>query len=272
MKKLLLLFMLVSVSLTTVAQEKAKYRIIYRLDYFAKQKDTVQRAMNWEVNIGDSTALFCNTESRIIKSKIDSLGRINVDITTGLEYMSKLRAMYPHSDHLEIVYNFKSYNRCKISNSISLNVFRYEDSIPSIRWQLAEGGEREILGMKCRKAEGDAGGRHWTVWYSEEVPFRLGPWLLGGLPGMILAAEDSEGIFKFMAIGMENNPDIVVDFHKDKVIKTTKKKYQKMRKEFDEDKVGYLLRINSNKVMKVTDAKGNEINHSKPQYPNYFER
>jgi GLPGLI family protein len=272
MKKLLCLLVLVSVSLVAAAQEKAKYRITYRLDYLPSQKDTTRKTMNWEINIGDSTALFCNTEARIVNSKIDSLGRINVDIATGLNYMSKLRAMYPQRNHLEMIYNFKTYSRCRVSNAISLDVFRYEDSIPAIRWQLAADGEREIMGMKCHKAEGDVGGRHWTAWYSEDVPFRLGPWLLGGLPGMILAAEDSEGIFRFVAIGTENNPDIAVDFHKDKSIKTTKKKYLKMRKEFDEDKIGYLLRINENKVMKVTDAKGNVIKHSNPQHQNYFER
>lgn len=271
-KKLLCLSLLLVWTLVGTAQEKAKYRISYRLEYLASQKDTVHSTLTWELDLGDSTALFCNTESRCVFAKLDSLNKIHVDLAVGLNYISKLKAMYPNKDHLEIVYNYRSYDKCRVADMMSIDNFRYEDSIPQTHWTLVADEARDVLGMKCKKAVADVRGRHWTVWYSEDVPFRLGPWLLGGLPGLILAAEDSEGVYKFVAVGMENNPAIDVDFHKDKWIKITKKKFMKLRKEFDEDKIGYLLRTQSQKVYKVTDAKGNEIKHSKPQLKNYFER
>lgn len=131
---------------------------------------------------------------------------------------------------------------------------------------------KKILDFNCKKASAFVRGRQWTVWYTEDIPFRLGPWLLGGLPGLILAAEDSDGTFKFVCVGMQNNPDQIITLNKKKVISTTKKKFLKLRKEFDEDRIGYELRYYSDKVIKITDEKGNNLTHSKPVYKNYLER
>lgn len=60
-----------------------------------------------------------------------------------------------------------------------------------------------ILGYECVKAEMDYHGRHWTAWFSPEIPLQDGPWKLCGLPGLILAAEADNGKYKFEATGLE---------------------------------------------------------------------
>lgn len=65
----------------------------------------------------------------------------------------------------------------------------YPDLIPTIEWnQTAE--EKEIEGMKAIKATTTYLGRNWEVWYTPEIPYSAGPWLLRGLPGLILEAQD----------------------------------------------------------------------------------
>lgn len=36
-----------------------------------------------------------------------------------------------------------------------------------------------------------------------DVPYNYGPWKFSGLPGLILKAEDTKGLFKWEAIGVE---------------------------------------------------------------------
>ena len=83
--------------------------------------------------------------------------------------------------------------------------FRYQEKIPSISWNLVE-GDTIILGYPCFKAVTNFRGRIWTAWYSIDLPFDNGPWKLGGLPGLILAASENRNEFSFVAIGIEQRP------------------------------------------------------------------
>lgn len=80
--------------------------------------------------------------------------------------------------------------------------FCYEEDIPTFEWNLAE-GDTLILGYPCHKAVCQFRGRQWTAWYTLELPFDNGPWKLGGLPGLILAASESRREFSFLATGLE---------------------------------------------------------------------
>ena len=59
-------------------------------------------------------------------------------------------------------------------------------------------------------------GKQWRVWYCEDIPASAGPWKLRGLPGLIVKAEDIDGIHCFELyetknevkdINMIGNPD-----------------------------------------------------------------
>ncbi len=70
------------------------------------------------------------------------------------------------------------------------------------QWVLADERD-EQSGYQCKKAGGVFLGREWSLWYTEEIPINIGPWLLWGTPGLIVYAEDSEGIISFRLIGVE---------------------------------------------------------------------
>ena len=62
-----------------------------------------------------------------------------------------------------------------------------------------------VLGYECIMAETDYHGRHWSVWFSPEIPINDGPWKLCGLPGLILLADADNGKYIFEATGIENS-------------------------------------------------------------------
>lgn len=53
--------------------------------------------------------------------------------------------------------------------------------------------KQTVLGYTAQKAVTHFGGRDWTVWFSTDLPIPDGPFLLAGLPGLILKAEDKTG-------------------------------------------------------------------------------
>lgn len=57
---------------------------------------------------------------------------------------------------------------------------------------------RIILGRLCSKATANFLGRQWIVWFDPEVPLSFGPWLLWGVPGLIIEAEDAKKEIRFV--------------------------------------------------------------------------
>lgn len=59
--------------------------------------------------------------------------------------------------------------------------------------------KKTISKFEVQKATTDFGGRTWTAWFTQEIPFQDGPYKFQGLPGLILEMEDSTGteVFKF---------------------------------------------------------------------------
>ena len=81
----------------------------------------------------------------------------------------------------------------------SPNFMSYEEELDAMEWTLEEGSET-VCGYLCNKATTTYGGRGWTVWYAPDIPSTAGPWKFNGLPGLILAAKDSESLYEFKAI------------------------------------------------------------------------
>ena len=69
-------------------------------------------------------------------------------------------------------------------------------------WQLMD-EVKEISGYTCRKATAHYLGREWTAWFTEDVPSQAGPWLLWGLPGLIVEARDADNYIIFKLTGVE---------------------------------------------------------------------
>ena len=69
-------------------------------------------------------------------------------------------------------------------------------------WVLSD-EEKDVEGYHCHKATAQYLGRDWTVWYTEEIPLNIGPWLLWGAPGLIVEARDADNLFVFKFTGIE---------------------------------------------------------------------
>lgn len=111
-------------------------------------------------------------------------------------------------------------------------LFTYEESLPSIKWEY-DSATCELLGYLCLKAHCSFRGREWSVWYAPDLPAYAGFWKLNGLPGMILAAEDSSGEYCFTAVGIEQ-PDEPMLRYKIPLRKMKREKVQKiMRSAYD---------------------------------------
>jgi GLPGLI family protein len=76
------------------------------------------------------------------------------------------------------------------------------EPLPSQNWK-TENGTLTVAGYNCRKATCDFRGRHYTAWYTTDIPAGNGPWKFGGLPGLILKVYDKDKLYTFECTKIE---------------------------------------------------------------------
>ena len=130
--------------------------------------------------------------------------------------------------------------------------FFYEEHMRPIGWEIHE-DTTSVLGYVCTKATCYFGGRSYTAWFTRDIPINDGPYKFYGLPGMIMKLEDSEGIFKFTAIGLEKteNTEIIIQ-DKSKYEEMTKNQYFEIKKRMQQNRTlfyrsGVLLHFSNKK-------------------------
>ena len=169
-------------------------------------------------------------------------------------------------DPKEIYKNYPS-GKITVTDRIVSSDYLYEEDKFNFQWQI-ESETREILSYTCQKAVADFRGRHYEVWFAPDLPLNDGPWKFGGLPGLILAAEDSDKHFTFQAIGIENS-NLPVDFSEKDYLKTSRNEVEKIQKKFNEDPMGYMTNSmpGARVMIKTMDENGVESTGSEVKFP-----
>ena len=101
--------------------------------------------------------------------------------------------------------------------------FLYEEDMDSMDWNLMDDTLR-IEDYLCQKAVCRFGGRVWTAWYTDELPFSDGPYKFHGLPGLILKVTDATGSYCYEFVSIEvPDPKVNIVWNLNDYTKTTKK-------------------------------------------------
>lgn len=99
------------------------------------------------------------------------------------------------------IYKNKNGNTDVYDGQIMM-MFKYSEPYEAQEWIIGD-STKTILGYDCIMATADYHGRHWTAWFSPEIPVQDGPWKLSGLLGLILEAEETTGQHGFTATGIK---------------------------------------------------------------------
>ena len=152
------------------------------------------------------------------------------------------RSVYPNTRmKYQIWKNLPSRGMLTFTDT-NLKRFRYTESLETPQWTLA-GKDSIIADYPCQQAETFYRGRHWTVWFTPDIPVSDGPWKLHGLPGLILQAEDSEHWFSFACIEIENAPYKELAVPEKKYVDCTRKEYEDLVKLMWEDPYAFSQKV-----------------------------
>lgn len=230
-----LLFLMIISSVSSFAQEQARIRVVYDFDNSVIEGRPRQQT-RWAIDIGDSTVMSYNYNRRLFEQKMDSIQKVTSDINLLWTKKNELMMKYMGSGPQIIIGQPKAgqYRLYDIDGGAIGGAFHYDADVPATEWTVND-STKTIEGYQCQQATGTLFGRTWTVWFAEELPMPYGPYLLGGLPGMILEAIDSDSLFHFTLAGISKVTDgsTIVFTNTEKSIKCTREQYIKQRNAFD---------------------------------------
>jgi len=106
---------------------------------------------------------------------------------------------------------FVNHPEGKITSQEMLYPYRYmtDEPLEKQDWTLTD-TQDSICGYACLSATTKYHGLTWNVYYTEDVPASIGPWKLGGLPGLITKATDAKGIHTFTLYGFHQEESPII--------------------------------------------------------------
>lgn len=128
---------------------------------------------------------------------------------------------------------FKNQNLMTVQDRFK-SVYQYEENQPKLNWNL-EKGEKRILEYKCKKATVTYRGRNYVAWYTSDIPINNGPYVFGGLPGLILEIEDVDKKYTFEAVGITKTPKPIYLRNEKNILKTTREKFRNVQRTYKEN-------------------------------------
>ncbi len=136
--------------------------------------------------------------------------------------------------HVPAIYLSLADKKMEVQEDVPPHHYTYEEA-GDLKWTLLD-DTLTVTGYLCHKAKATCGGRTWYAWYTEDIPTSAGPWKLQGLPGLIVKAEDAEGIFCFEMFELTQQAIAITKTVEADVTKTKRDKFVQMRNKLFLDK------------------------------------
>lgn len=172
-----LLYVLLCISLCGLSTAQT-HRFIYEFSYKQDSTQSNMKQANMVLDINPTESKFYNHRYVVIDS---------TNITKGQRSM-----MWDSATPVVIRKKGSNTNENMI---LASNLFSVT-SEDKINWQLTS-ETKEVSGYNLQKATADFGGRHWTAWFTKDIPISEGPYKFTGLPGLIFQINDDKGNFNF---------------------------------------------------------------------------
>lgn len=223
---------------TFSAIDSVRVKVVYDTTYSHSEEEKCQKDMT-ELDIGDSCSHFYSLWKVREQEVLDSVNNSGTPSISGVRsIIKKLSSAQAYN----VFKNFPRQGTLVYTDKIIKDAFKYEEDMPQFEWTLLK-GDTVIAGYQCQKATGTLRGRMWTAWYSPDIPIQDGPWKLGGLPGLILGAADSSGLYSFYCTGIERGNDKPITLPKEQYIDCSPEELQSVYNDYYSQGTLYLEKV-----------------------------
>lgn len=263
MKKIVTLTAICLVAIAAMAQGKADIVVSYRYEQPNFKTGVRDTKYDYILLANGRTSKFYSPKTEYVdsmQSTPEGMAKLN-EIARSAMASGKMEDI-PRPDGT--MYVTKSLSDGKVQNYelVGMNKLYSEDDIPQIDWEISD-STKNVLGYECNLVTANLYGRKWKAWFALEIPVMNGPWKLSGLPGLILEAETADGLYYFIATGLQQTTQSIGPVYlADKYEKVSRTELLKSKRKFFDNPLGS---INSQLAGKdatfvIQDENGNAVN------------
>ena len=178
--------------LVTLANAQSANRFFYELTFKPKKGiDSLQKTV-MILDVTDKKSLYRDyltvSQHSVLKIEVEKMQKAGVfkDLSKSFQmpkFAYKITKEYPTM-------------KVNFSERMLNSVFGYNEE-PKFNWKISN-DKQKIGEYEAQKATTEFGGRKWTAWFTESIPFPDGPYKFSGLPGLIVKIEDAEKNFSWV--------------------------------------------------------------------------
>lgn len=188
------------------------------------------------------------SQSKFFSPRTEYIDSLNSTPDGRAKYQEMARNAYfsgnmdnmPAKDGTYYIVKSSEANTITYYDNAGLDKYFYQETVEPCEWVIGD-SVKEILGYECFEATTDFHGRHWTAWFTPEIPLVNGPWKFDGLPGLILEAESEGGEYRFVATGLQQiRKPITPVYLADNYERTTRIDYLKAKRAFLDNPMGQI--------------------------------
>ena len=178
--------------LVVLANAQSANRFFYELTFKPKKGiDSLQKTV-MILDVTDKKSLYRDyltvSQDSVLKIEVEKMQKAGVfkDLSKSFQmpkFAYKITKEYPTM-------------KVNFSERMLNSVFGYNEE-PKFNWKISN-DKQKIGEYEAQKATTEFGGRKWTAWFTESIPFPDGPYKFSGLPGLIVKIEDAEKNFSWV--------------------------------------------------------------------------
>ncbi|WP_257984703.1 GLPGLI family protein [Psychroflexus sp. MES1-P1E] len=139
----------------------------------------------------------------------------------------------------------KNVDSRKISyrEKIIKDYYEYIEDLSNLEWDILT-ETKKIAGFKVQKAKTNYAGRHYTAWFTSEIPIPDRPYKFNGLPELIVKIADEKEFYVFELTGFKSlkNPIFNIE-NKEEYLKTDKSIFLEIKEEYNANPIGAMEQI-----------------------------
>jgi GLPGLI family protein len=248
--------------------DKSVLEVSYEVKYRMNQGDANLRNDVVKLLVGERQSLCYSEYSRRRAFISDSLSKTNAPVDEMISALNS-KSVPRGGQPWEVLKNYPKEGTMSYMNNVFRTKYVVEEPMNPFDWQLLE-GDSVIAGYTCQRAEATWHGRTWRVWYTLDLPYDNGPWKLGGLPGLILAADDAAGDYHYACISIRQGQGLPIAYEGKKPEKTTQQDFQKLYTRFLEDPSTFLNQATGGQVIIVKERSGEKVKGHTPVFMEIF--